>query len=130
MAEKIETGCDGLKKWHWYNVQHDLVRGGLEEDKLMIDPMAMTRHGCGGKYDGNAFYFSWVKDKFLLVTSQEYNQKLTDAFSKVVEYQPFAKYTESDSGLITTEWDKIDPEGRYQSLQEEGKINLVKYSPK
>ena len=129
MTETIEDACTpiGAKKWHWYNVQRDLVeQGGLNDKELMINPFSVTEHGCGGEYKGNPFYITWVKDKFLLVTAKKYSQELIDAFAKVVEYKPFVRYKEPESGMITTEWDKVDPEGRYQELQEEGKLELTK----
>ena len=129
MAETIQDACApvGAKKWYWYNVQKDLVeQGGLEDKEVMIDPLSVNAHGCGGAHKGNPFNITWVPDIFLLVTSKEYDQALVDAFAKVVEYQPFARYQEPTSGLITTEWDKVDPSGRYQALQKEGKLELTK----
>lgn len=129
MAETLEDACDpiGGKKWNWYNVQKDLIeQGGLEDKELTIDPLSVNAHGCGGTYKGNPFYITWVPDTFLLVTAKEYSQKLIDAFSKVVEYEPFVKYKEPDDGTITIEWDKHDPQGRYQELLKEGKLELTK----
>jgi len=132
MSETLKDACIpiGTKKWPWYNIKKDLVRqGGLQKEELIIDPFSVTPYGCGGEYKGNPFYFTWVKDRFLLVSAKEDNrayEELIEAFAKVVDYQPFAKYIEPSSGLVTTEWDKIDPEGRYKKLQKEGKINLVR----
>ena len=129
MAETIQDACasTGAKKWHWYNVQKDLVeQGGLGDQEVMIDPLSVDAHGCGGKHKDNPFHITWVSDKFLLVTAKEYDQDLVDAFAKVVEYKPFVRYKESDSGMITTEWDKLDSVGRYQELKKEGKLELTK----
>ena len=130
MPETLEDGCTpiGTKKWHWYNVEKDLIeQGGLRKEDLLIDPFSMTSHGGGGIYKDNSFYFTWVKDHFLIVSAEEDNgayKELIEAFAKVVGYKPFAKYIESSNGLVTTEWDKDNPKGRYKELQEEGKINL------
>ena len=129
MAETIQDACTpiGAKKWHWYNVQRDLVeQGGLEDREVMIDPLSVNAGGCGGEHRGNPFYISWVQGMFLLVTAKDYDQALVDAFAKVVEYKPFARYKEPVNGLITTEWDKVNPSGRYQELQKEGKLELTR----
>ena len=49
-----------------------------------------------------------------------------DAFAKVVEYKPFARYREPTTGLVTVEWDKKDPEGEYQTLEQERKLELTR----
>jgi len=117
----------GAKKWHWFNVKRDLVeQGGLESKEVMVDPLSVIPYGCGGQHKGNPFNITWIHDIFLLVTSRDYDQALVDAFAKVVGYEPLARYREPDSGLITTEWDKTDPEGRYQRLQEKGKLELTR----
>jgi len=67
---------------------------------------------------------SWVQDHFLLVSSIDYIPGLINAFSGVLEYEPFAKYQEPGSGLVTVEWDKKDPAGRYIEIQKEGKLGL------
>jgi len=129
MAETIENACApaGLKKWHWYNVQRDLVQqGGLEDKNIMINPLTVNAHGCGGEHAGNPFYITWAPNTFLLVTSKQYDPALVNAFAKVVEYKPFVKYKEPDSGLITTEWDKIDPVGRFQEIQGLGKLEMAR----
>ncbi len=79
MAETIEYACVpvGAKKWHWYNVQKDLVeQGGLRDKEIVIDPFSMNAHGCGGKHRGNPFYITWVPDEFLLVTTRDYDRAL------------------------------------------------------
>jgi hypothetical protein len=115
--ETIEDGCDGNMKWHWYNVASDLNKA-LGDESVSVDPFTVGPHGCGGTYnEGNKWFITWVKDTFLLVSMQQYEQRLVDAFSKVVEYKPFCKYVEPDSKLITVEWDKKDPKGRFVELQ-------------
>lgn len=129
MAETIQDACTpvGAKKWHWYNVQKDLVeQGELNDEDISINPLSVNAHGCGGEHKNNPFYITWAPDTFLLVSSKEDDPELTKAFEKVVEYKPFAKYIEPLNGLYTTEWDKIDPDKRYQELQEEGKQELIR----
>jgi len=88
MAETIEIGCDGTKKWMWFNVANDLEKqGGLTE--VLIDPLSVCASGCGGEHEKNHFYITWIHDLFLLVTMQTFSQALVDAFSKVVEYNHF-----------------------------------------
>lgn len=121
----VETIQDA--KWHWYNVQKDLInQGELKEEEIIINPFSVDSHGCGGEHKGNPFYVTWVKDRFLLVTSKNYDSDLIEAFARVVEYRPFARYKESDSNLITTEWDKINPEERYNELLTQNKSDLTR----
>lgn len=118
MAETIQD-VGGGTKWHWYNVMNDLKeQGGL--DGVTINPLSVDAHGCGGEHEGNAFYITWVHDQFLLVTMQQFSQPLVDAFARVVEYQPFARYDRN--GMVTVEWDKNDPQGRFAALQAESEV--------
>ncbi len=50
---------------------------------------------------------------------------IIDAFAEVVEYKPFARYKEP-TGMVTTEWDKVNPDGRYRELQAESKPELTR----
>lgn len=125
MAETIREGCSaGERKWHWYNVMEDLkTQGGL--DGVIIDPLSVNAHGCGGiTKDGTKFFITWVPDMFLLVSMTQEEQGLIDAFANVVEYRPFCSYTSKESGLLTFEWDKKDPEGRFTKLQKAGEAGL------
>ena len=63
MAETLEDACTpiGAKKWHWDNVQRDLVQqGGLEDNDVTINPLSVSPHGCGGEFRGNRFAISWI----------------------------------------------------------------------
>jgi hypothetical protein len=117
MAETIQNGCDGQAKWHWYNVMEDLKnQGGL--DGVVINPLSVNAHGCGGETKkGTQFYITWVFNVFLLVSMSQEEQELVDAFAKVVGYRPFCRYISKDSGLLTFEWDKKNPDGRFAKLQ-------------
>ena len=119
MSETIEITDDGFEIWPWYNIMHDLKNQGHVE--ITIDPLTIDAYGCGGTVGENRFYLTWVYNKFLLVTMQEYSQQLVDAFSIVVGYKPFARY-QSD-GLITAEWDKVSPIERFIELQEKTDIS-------
>jgi hypothetical protein len=128
MGETLTVHVPGDQpKWTWFNVMEDLkVQGHLEG--VSINPLSVSPEGCGGEYQGNKFYITWIKDIFLLLTMQEHSDALVKGFAKVVEYEPFCQYTEED-GLITVEWDKIDPVGRFVTLQAEGKRDLKKIEP-
>lgn len=115
MAETVEVGCDGVRKWLWYNVQRDLQkRGGLGD--VVIDPLSVGPHSCGGRHGTNPFFLTWIHEQFLLVTMEKFSQLLVDAFARVVEYRPFCRYVTSE-GLTTVEWDKENPTGRFATLQ-------------
>lgn len=123
MAETIEELGSGAK-WHWYNVMSDLIQqGGLSD--VVIDPLSVDAygHGCGGQHGDNRFFISWLHNQFLLVTMQRFSQQLLDAFVRVVEYQPFCRYYRD--GMVTIEWDKNDPNARFEDLQREGAITSL-----
>ena len=61
---------------------------------------------------------------FLLLSVTQDETELVDAFAAVVGYKPFCRYTSRESGLLTYEWDKTDPEGRFAALQQAGETNL------
>jgi hypothetical protein len=111
------------QKWHWFNVISDLERQeGLAG--VIIDPFSVNAHGCGGHTkEGTRFYITWVPDMFLLVSMSQEEQALVEAFAKVVEYRPFCRYI-NEHGLLTIEWDKKDPEGRFAELQGKGEKEL------
>lgn len=119
MAETIVIGCDGIEKWYWYNVMHDLeTQGGLKD---IINLQSVVAHRCDGQYKGNRFYITWVYNQFLFLTMEIFSQELVDAFAKVVGYQPFCRYERDD--MVTVEWNKNDPQGRFTELQKEQEIN-------
>lgn len=125
MAESIAPGCsDGQAKWHWHSVMHDLAeQGGLEG--VTIDPLSVTDHLCGGTTRmGTKFAITWIHDTFLLLSMSQDEDALVEAFARVVEYRPFCRYICKESGLLTFEWDKQDPEGRFARLQQDRQPSL------
>lgn len=127
----LEDACNspGEKKWHWYNIENDLVeQGGLNEEKVNIDPLSFQGPHFEGSYKNNKFSVTYVPEKLLMVSSErdgKVHEELTDAFTQIVGYEPVAKYIEPSNRLTTTEWDKENPEGRIKDLKEEGKDDLV-----
>jgi hypothetical protein len=122
MAETILRGCDdGRNKWHWYSVMSDLENAGYPG--ITIDPL--TGGQGGNTPDGNRFYMTWAPNTYFLITLVDRpDNKLIEAFSKVLEYRPFCKYQDSAHGQsigTTYEWDKMDPEGRFNELVRNGK---------
>lgn len=111
--------------WTWANVYADLTtQGALDKDDLVIDPtMFCDAHYGGGFYRGDIFTMTWVKDTFLLLSMTRFSQTLIDAFAAVVEYQPFVCYT--SSAYTTVEWDKADPDGRWERLQGEACLRRI-----
>ena len=114
----METITDG--KWLWYDAMSDLKTHGCE---VTINPLTVGPHHMSGECEGVFFVVTWVKDKIMLVTTESHKRKLVDALSDVVEYLPFAMYT--DENGFTFEWDKVDPEGRWNDLQDrDGLVRL------
>ena len=118
MAETITNG-----KWLWYDVMHDLKKhGGIE---VVIDPFTVKPHGCGGSTKkGTVFNITRVHNTFLLLSMTSDEPALVEAFSKTIKYKPFCKYISKESGLLIFEWDKINPDGRFSDLQNEGELNI------
>jgi hypothetical protein len=127
MAETIRE-VHGQQGWQWYQVMADLKEiGGLAN--VVINPLSVKRQGaCGGTTEkGTVFYITWAHNTYLLVTMSQNEKELIEAFSKVVEYKPFCQYLEdSKETLVTFEWDKIDPTGRFEELQKKPVRELQK----
>lgn len=94
MAETIHNG-----KWHWYNIESDLNEQGCN---VTIDPLSVSSNFCSGCHDDKLFSISWASNFCLFVSMQQFSQKLIDAFSQIVEYQPLCKYKRG--GMITVNW--------------------------
>lgn len=124
--ETLEKDCDGRMIWPWYNVESDLNKA-LGDKSVSVDPSSVGPNGCGGTYKGdNKWFKGWRKNEFLRVSMQQYEQRLVDAFSKVVGYRPFCKYIDPHSRTIEVEWVKNDPNGRFAELKNYGAEGLEK----
>lgn len=116
MAETIEIRCDGVAKWHWFNIRDDLVNSGhVDRDLLVVDPFSMRPNSCSGQYDGMVFQFTWVHNAFVLLSMSRDVPELVDALTAVLEYKPFVSYMKDD--YITYEWDKENPAGRLEVIR-------------
>ncbi|MBR9691328.1 hypothetical protein GOV06_00935 [Candidatus Woesearchaeota archaeon] len=124
MAETLQSS--GL--WHVVSASNDLIeQAGLDADDIEPD-LGFFR------YKKREVIISHIYDQHLVVSIQgkEDNdaRTLMDAFSAIVEYKPFCKYTlklEDAPPLLTYEWDKQSPDERYKELTEKDNIeNLVK----
>lgn len=123
MAETIRNG----KGWLWADIMHDLKnQGGISEAR--IDPLSINPGQCKGTYKERDFFLTWSLDDYLLLSMTHNDDlllELVDAFSKVLEYNPFCKYQEGN--IFTYEWDKNDPNGRFNELSEKRNLaNLVR----
>lgn len=125
----VET-IQGNGLWHVYLSQKDLIeQAGLNEEDFETD---FTHF----RYRSRRVIISHIYNKHLVVSMEGKEdddlKNLMDSFSKVVEYQPFCKYTllledESNTLLPTYEWDKVDSNSRYKELQKKNTVeNLVK----
>ena len=116
MTETIKQGCNGVDKWHWYNISKDLVdQGGLSKTDISINPLSVRPSFCAGKFRGHTFTLSWQHEALLMLSMTSFDIDLVNAFSVVVDYKPFVKYL-SPNGMITVEWHKIDPDGEFQKI--------------
>lgn len=125
MAETIQR--NGL--WHVTLAEKDLVeQAGLNRDDFEQDFGFF-------KYKGRAVIVSHTYNQHLVVSMEGQEdsdlKRLIDAFSAVVEYKPFCKYNILPSEgsktpiLPTYEWDKVDPNRRYEELSK--KTNLADF---
>lgn len=111
--------------WRWADMAEDLRQAGLQG--VIIDPLSLGEncHSIGGSTkEGEKFYVTWLKDHFMMLSMKKKNQSIINAFSKVLEYKPFAEYISAESGIYTIEWDKKDAKGRFKALQEKKEKNL------
>ena len=106
--------------WHNLLVERDLVeQAGLNSKDFEQD------FGCF-RYKTRPVIISHIFGQHLVVSMEgeedEAMKTLMGGFSKVVGYQPFCKYTlmfkdgNKVPPLPTYEWDKTDPDLRYQEL--------------
>ena len=121
MIETIQQ--NGL--WHLTLAYHNLIdQGGISEEDLGYELINLT-------YKKRKVVISHIYNEHLVVSLEgednEDTKNLMNAFSKVVEYQPFCKYNLKlgikNISLPTYEWDKIDSEGRFRELKEKKNID-------
>jgi hypothetical protein len=130
MVESLKEKCSspGTKIWPWYNVTSDLTnQGGLEH--VVWSGKAPSVPPWLFYYQEKPFTVTWSKDRFLLVSMEKDDndlRRLVRAFSIVVGYEPFCTYKEpyENPPLWTYEWDKVEPEKRFEEIKKEGKLNV------
>jgi hypothetical protein len=113
MAETLQEKT-GL--WHVILIEKDLVdQAGLREEDF--------EQNLGFfKYRGLAVVVSHEYNNHLVVSRYgQYCEDLTrlvEGFSNVIGYKPFCAYIlkVAHSSLPTYEWDKVNPEQRYEEL--------------
>jgi hypothetical protein len=125
-TETYNTACatDGrlisYERWPVNNVTLDLVvKGGLEKDCLELTNDGFDSYLAvhNGSYKGNGFTMRWEHERFLLVRLEKEDDKLIDAFSKILGQQPLARYVFDDKKPVTFEWESVNPEKRYGQLE-------------
>ncbi len=107
----------GGPKWHWDNVQADLRKQGLPD--VSIDPLTTRPNAIAGANGDNRFFMTWVRDALALLTMRRWDEDVVAALARVLEYDPFCRYT-TDSGLETIEWDKERADERLKELHADG----------
>lgn len=123
MAETIRDG----RGWFWADIMHDLKTQG-EIEGAVINPLSVRPGQCGGTYQEGNFFLTWDPNNYFLLSMAHDDkplQELVGAFSKVLGYSPFCKYR--DDKVFTYEWDKKDPNGRFDELnKKENLADLVR----
>ncbi len=85
-------------------------------------------HWSQGRIEGEFFCVTYAENTFLLASMKNDGpllERLVAACSRVVQYEPFCKYTDL-GGMKTYEWDRGNSNERYQALNQEGKNDLVR----
>jgi len=123
MAETIQER-NGL--WHVMLAEKDLV------NQAGLNPDDFERDFGFFKYKGRPVIMSHTYGQHLVVSMQGKEDvdlnTLMESFSKVVEYKPFCKYNllpqegSKAPTLPTYEWDKVDPNGRFDELSHKPNI--------
>jgi len=114
VAETIVNGV-----WSWHQLPEDLREQGSYEG-AEINPFSVTPSSCTGKTDGgNKFCITWIANTLMMISVQEDEPALIDAFAAVVEYKPFCRYICTSTGLLTYEWAKKDSARRFAELQQD-----------
>ena len=115
-----ETTREDQKGTYWLkkDVEADISKY-LDTDELFM------REDLTGVYKGSEFAVKlWIKDRYLAIMTAGILEELEDAFSQVVEYFPVVRYRLEDR--FVTVWNKHDPEGQIEILEEEGVRGLVR----
>jgi hypothetical protein len=129
MVETLQN--NGL--WHVTLAEDDLVK------KAGLDRKDFEQDFGFFKYKGRIVVISHIHNEHLVVSMEGSEDadlnKLMDAFSTVVEYEPFCKYRLLPEGkapiLPTYEWDKVNPEERYKELSAKTSVSdLVRLQQK
>lgn len=108
---------------NWNGIAYDLVRkGGINQGDITADSYLMS-NGCTGVYKKNNFFAFSDDSNNLSVSSKSYNPELIEAFSRLLDSKPFAKYTHRLSGLVSFEWSPT-PNERFEELERQKKENL------
>ena len=113
--------------WHVSLAQRDLIgQAGLHEDDFDYFFTHFT-------YKDRKVIISHTYDQHLVVSmagqDDEDMKQLMEGFSKVLEYEPFCKYILNPENegehppLPTYEWDKIDPDARYNELENKSTVS-------
>ena len=121
LDEKVSEENRGYHTWPAENVENDLIfQGGIPSSYLRVE-------NCGfhsylevhkGSHNGSKFSMRWEHKNFLLVTLENEDPELIDAFTKVLGQKPFARYVfEGSKEPITFEWDSVNPNKRYETLE-------------
>lgn len=126
MVETIQTN----RLWHQSLIVKDLVEQAGFDEKDITWKLTYV------EYKGRPIIVSHIFNEHMVVSikgkDDEDFRSLREGLSKIVGYKPFCKYdliigNDITISLPTYEWDKIDPESRYQELSIKENISgLVK----
>jgi hypothetical protein len=96
--------------WLSSDIELDLREQGHLEGPLAICATRINDDTYGGVYRGIHFLVSWQCNTSLILSMEEYNEVLVDAFAVVLGYPAFCKYRlEMESKIFyVAEWNKVD----------------------
>jgi hypothetical protein len=124
--EKTPVRTGGQDKWNsdLASIQRDLEDiGGLRG--VTIDIFSISPYRRAGQTEKNTtFIMSWAPKRCLVLSVSQSEKGLIDAFSAILGYEPFCRYTSKLSGMLTYEWDSQDAEGRLAELKKDGEKGI------
>lgn len=78
---------------------------------------------CRGEWGDIDFNIEWEPKNYLLLKMKAPDQKLLEAFERVLKHKAFAAY-KSGNGSIVVEWRARNSNARFQELQTSGVSDL------
>ncbi len=77
---------------------------------------------CGGLWQGASFQIEWEPRQYVMLKTKEPNQKLLEAFERLLKHRALAAYQNADG--VVVEWRAQDATARFTQLESSGAKEL------